>query len=199
MKGKNNIGLKLLAGLAFAFLVIECIILMDYFFIPKKEVTKLVDIKKTDSVQNKISVQETHIKSIASLKDSVNTSKKKDAYFPPVLAKKKPTPEIEKNTEKLDEGIVNYEQLNDQISQVNYFITNLLTARKTICNKGENNKKKYKAALIATYANLIKIIPEQTNSNFAQFCNFRNDLEYAMKKLDCTIDSAIQKKLKEKC
>lgn len=46
MKGKNNIGLKLLAGLAFAFLVIESIILMDYFFNPKKEVTKLVAIKK---------------------------------------------------------------------------------------------------------------------------------------------------------
>ena len=192
MKSKNSIGLKFLAVIACAFLVLECIVLMNYFFNPKKKTTKPVDVEKTDSLQNNVSVQETYLKSNVSQKDSINPPQIKNV-------KKKQTPEIETNDEKLDDGILHYEQLNDQISKVNYFIANLLTARKTICNKGDNNEKKYKAALIATYTNLIKVIPVQTNTDFAQLCNVRNDLEFAMKKLDCTIDPAIQKKLKEKC
>lgn len=69
------------SGIIFIKLAYVAINAALYFFLLFSPLLQIVlrAVKKTDSVQNKISVQETHIKSNASLKDSVNTSKKKDA------------------------------------------------------------------------------------------------------------------------
>jgi hypothetical protein len=187
---------KLLVVLALIFLLIEAFVLIKYFFSP------------TNSVHEQVMPPVPSLDIDESAKE-VTPHKKDDSItiIPPDNKKEKDddnkkenleNPEIEQ-VEKLDEAIANYEKLENSKSKVDYFISNLASSSKKICGKGSKNSSRYKSALIATYNDLINIIPNATSDDFTSICNIRDDLEFTMRKLNCEIDPTIQKKLRKKC